>query len=968
MAGQEPARVVESPVKKLFRTLPSLFLCLLVSTAPSANTLIAPELEDIAFVLRDTDGIAHLFARSEHDVFYLQGWVHAQDRLFQMDVSRRRASGTLAELLGVEALADDVELRAAGLRRSAERSLAMLSTSSVRILEAYADGVNAYVAGHALPPEYAVLELSTFSPWTSLDSVAIGNLLNLSTLTSGLEDIKFTQALRAYQAAGARLGFDGEALFSQDLFRSAPFDPASTVPDAKLQPRARRSGKQRPSTRSPAPRIELAPETMALARQYLDRVRDLESFQGAFGQDNQGSNAWVVDGDHTERRSPLLANDPHRTLGAPSNLYPIHLRIIDGKLDAIGQGGAGMPFVFVGQNQHMTWGATRNPADATDVFQERIVADPDSPSGMSTRYLGALEPVIPLPQQFRYNKLGDGTLDSFGVAPPDQTTAGTFVPGAVLIVPRRNNGPILSFNLAAGFALSVQSTLFSGTRQIDALRGINLAQSLFEFAIALHFFDGSSRNWMYADRRGNIAHFTDAEIPVREDLQAGTVSGLPPYFIRRGGGGNEWLPVRNPQPGQALPFEVLPFKEMPKVVNPAAGFIINANNDPAGLTLDNDPINQLRPGGGIYYLNPGYAAGFRAGRITQLLEGEIAKGPVTLETMQAVQADVVMLDAMVLTPYIVAAFDAARTSSQPELRALAGDTGIIEAAGRLARWDFSTPTGIPEGYDASDINGTLLPPDEAEIAASVAATIYSMWRSQLIRNTIDAVLDPLGLPGPDGRESVKALRNLLDNFDTQAGIGASGINFFDVPGVDDPPTRRDLIILQSLRQALDLLASSALDDAFGGSMNQDDYRWGRLHRLEMPHPLGTPFSIPPAQGAFPPPLADLSGIPIDGGFNVIDQSSHDVRFDANADNPSDEFMVSDLIGPTNRYVSSPGVANGQHEARNSLPGGVSGIATSPYYLNLLGAWLTNDDYPVRQSPEAILRDIATWDAFIPADP
>jgi len=336
--------------------------------------------------------------------------------------------------------------------------------------------------------------------------------------------------------------------------------------------------------------------------------------------------------------------------------------------------------------------------------------------------------------------------------------------------------------------------------------------------------------------------------------------------------------------------------------------------------------------------------------------------------MQAVQADVVMLDAMVLTPYIVAAFDAARTSSQPELRALAGDTRIIEAAGRLARWDFSTPTGIPEGYDASDINGTLLPPDEAEIAASVAATIYSMWRSQLIRNTIDAVLDPLGLPGPDGRESVKALRNLLDNFDTQAGIGASGINFFDVPGVDDPPTRRDLIILQSLRQALDLLASSALDDAFGGSMNQDDYRWGRLHRLEMPHPLGTPFSIPPAQGAFPPPLADLSGIPIDGGFNVIDQSSHDVRFDANADNPSDEFMVSDLIGPTNRYVSSPGVANGQHEARNSLPGGVSGIATSPYYLNLLGAWLTNDDYPVRQSPEAILRDIATWDAFIPADP
>ena len=150
-------------------------------------------------------------------------------------------------------------------------------------------------------------------------------------------------------------------------------------------------------------------------------------------------------------------------------------------------------------------------------------------------------------------------------------------------------------------------------------------------------------------------------MPLREDLQAGTVAGAPPWFIRNGQGGNEWLPGAAPQPGQAIPYEILPFAEMPHVINPPAGWVVNANNDPAATTLDNNPLNQLREGGGIYYLSPGYNAGFRAGRITQLVRDAVAgDGKVSFADMQAFQANVALLDAEYFVPWILQACAARR--------------------------------------------------------------------------------------------------------------------------------------------------------------------------------------------------------------------------------------------------------------------------------------------------------------------
>ncbi len=917
---------------------------------PAVKTL--PGLHQRAEVIRDADGIPHIYARNSHDLFFLQGWVHAEDRLFQMDVFRRTASGTLAELVGPAALGSDVELRTVGLRRAAERSVPLLSPEARADVEAYAAGINAWVAAHPLPPEYAALELTSFEPWTPVDSAVVSKLFAFS-LSFDL-DIGLTETFLTYVGAGGVLGFDGAALFSEDLFRSAPFDPASTVPDATAtSPFGATRGAGPASPRAGA---ALDPAVLDLVADYRARLEGIPLLQAALDQDDaQGSNEWAVSGAHSTTGRPIMANDPHLALDTPAIFYQNHLvtRGAQPRYDVIGSSFAGAPYVILGQNRHIAWGATTNPMDVTDTYQETVVPDLSSPSGLSTLYQGIPEPIIPIPVEFRANQL-DGVPDNVATVPP----AGS-IPPVVLTVPRRNNGPIVAIDPAAGFALSVQYTGFSGTRETETFRTWNLARGLSDFKRGLETFDVGSQNWAYTDVKGNIGYFTSAEMPLREDLQAGFVAGLPPWFIRSGTGGNEWLPVTTPQPGQAVPYEILPPEEMPHLVNPAAGFFVNANNDPAGTTLDNDPLNQLRPGGGIYYLNPGYAAGTRAGRITQALEAKLAAGKVNRADMAEIQGDVVLLDAQVLTPYIAAAFaNATAPGADPALVALAGDPRVVEAIGRLGAWDHSTPTGVVEGYDFSDEDGVRLPPTAAEVEASVAATIYSVWRGQMLRNTVDATLAGLGgLPGPGSSESMKALRNLLDNFATNGGVGASGVDFFVVPGVADAGDRRDVVILQSLVDALDRLAGAAFAPAFGGSTDQGDYHWGRLHRVVFDHPLNGPFDVPPAGGAFPPSFPDLPGVATDGGFGVVDASSHSARADDAGD-----FMFGG--GPVRRYVGGPH-SNGRITGSSSLPGGESGVLGSPFYANLLPEWLTNESHRHMTQRGPVVRNASSREVFRP---
>jgi len=374
-------------------------------------------------------------------------------------------------------------------------------------------------------------------------------------------------------------------------------------------------------------------------------------------------------------------------------------------------------------------------------------------------------------------------------------------------------------------------------------------------------------------------------------------------------------------------------------VNPPAGFAVNANNDPAGVTLGNDPLAGTRPGGGIYYLSYFFQAGQRGARITEMIREAQEDGSLSFEDMKRIQADTVILDARFFVPHIVRAFQNAARPGAPEPLALfCFDPAVQEAVTRLGAWDLTTPTGIPEGYDAGDTFGRLGQPSSAEIASSVAATLYAIWRSQIVASVVDNKLSPYGLPLPLPGYALTALRHLLEAFPANQGRGASGLEFFPYPGVPIPSDRRDIYLLKALQDALALLSGDGFANAFGRSVNQNDYRWGKLNRVLFSHPLGSIFNIPPAGGTFPSPLPNLPGIPVDGGFNSVDPASNNVR--AVGENA---FMVA--FAPVSRTVAeaSPNGFRGE----SSLGGGISGVLGSPSYWELLKGWLTNSDYYIQ---------------------
>ena len=230
----------------------------------------------------------------------------------------------------------DVQLRTFGLRRAAERSLPILSQNVRDALSAYADGVNDYVARNPLPPEYAALEITTFRPWAPVDSLSIVRLISFG-LSFELTDLDRTTLLAQYQAAGAAQGFDGAALFFEDVSRLAPFDNAATVPDASASGSssvvANLVENVAPASTSVMNLAAASPAMndavlMGLARDYLAHLRSLPFVQSALRNpdDERGSNEFVISGQHSRTGSPILANDPHLELTAPAIFYQNEIR------------------------------------------------------------------------------------------------------------------------------------------------------------------------------------------------------------------------------------------------------------------------------------------------------------------------------------------------------------------------------------------------------------------------------------------------------------------------------------------------------------------------------------------------------------------------------------------------------------------------------------------------------------------
>jgi penicillin G amidase len=287
-------------------------------------------------VFRDRWGVPHIYAGSVRDVMFAQGYVHAQDRLWHMELARRAASGGLAEIFGPVVVDADRLLRRVGLRRAAEAELAQLAEAVRQHLEAYAAGVNAFIEGNRnrLPPEFLILRFRP-QPWTSVDGLTIGKFVGWTL--SGNWD---TEIVRSWIVE--RLGPEEAARMEPGYPVGAPL----IVPPGA--------------------------ECRGLGAPLLEELRKVQELVGAGGG---GSNNWVVDGHKSVTGKPLLANDPHLPLQMPSVWYEVHLN--GGGANVIGASIPGVPGVIIGHNDRIAWGITNTMTDGDDLFVEQVnPADP----------------------------------------------------------------------------------------------------------------------------------------------------------------------------------------------------------------------------------------------------------------------------------------------------------------------------------------------------------------------------------------------------------------------------------------------------------------------------------------------------------------------------------------------------------------------------------------------------------------
>ena len=432
------------------------FWWLRTSLPQTTGRLVLPGLHLEVSVFRDADGVPHIFADDDDDAYFALGFVHAQDRLFQMDFQRRLGAGRLAEVLGPDAVGIDRTMRTLGLARAAEASLATLSPAVRRALQAYADGVNAFLATRrgALPPEYYLLRTAP-EPWRPADSLLWGRLMAI-TLSGNWRG----EALRA------RLAQHLTPAQLQDWYADDNYAGAITLPTG----------------------IEKSDATDVLFRRALAALPDVL-------RPRLASNVWVVGGSHTKSGKPILANDPHLGFAAPGIWYLACITTPD--LALAGATVAGVPFHILGQNGTIAWGMTTTGADTQDLFVERLAAGdpnaydtPDGPRPFVTRaetiHVRGADDVAVTVRETRHGPvISDVEAAARAAASPDSVVA-----------------------LAA-------TALRPDDGTAEALYRLNRATRWSDFTAALKRFDAPMQNIFYADRGGTIGMLAAGLVPLR---------------------------------------------------------------------------------------------------------------------------------------------------------------------------------------------------------------------------------------------------------------------------------------------------------------------------------------------------------------------------------------------------------------------------------------------------------------------
>ena len=406
-------------------------------------------------VLRDSYGVPHIYAKTEHDLWYLQGYVTAQDRLFQMDLYRRAGSGRLAEVLGEPALDADRQMRTFGLARVAAQELPLLREDTRAALEAYADGVNKLLEGRgeSLPMEFIFLGYRPYQ-WTAVDSIVVAKL-------------------QAYDAA---------TNYTQELLRASLANRFGTGVLATLMPD--------PSGRSQAidERAWAAVAPLLSPGTWSHGTLALDAILPGSGE-GLGSNCWALAGSRTASGKPILAGDPHLAVRNPSIWYEVGLEGPGYRL--VGFSFAGLPAIAIGHNDRIAWSFTYAYTDTQDLFAERQdAADP-----RRYEYKGSFEAATVVRE----------TIGVKGRADP-----------VTLDVTITRHGPIITPILKDQTAqLALRWTALDPGHLVDFVFALSRARSWGEFRAAAADFNGAAVSACYADVDGHIGYQLVGRLPAR---------------------------------------------------------------------------------------------------------------------------------------------------------------------------------------------------------------------------------------------------------------------------------------------------------------------------------------------------------------------------------------------------------------------------------------------------------------------
>jgi penicillin G amidase len=564
------------------------------------GTLQVKGLSEKVEVVRDSHGIPQVYADNSADLFYAQGYVQAQDRFFEMDFRRHVTAGRLSELFGSKTVETDMVIRTMGWRRVADREYDLLSPATRSYLDAYSDGVNAYLAGKSatqLSAEYTVLGLGglDYKPekWTPVDSLAWLKAMAWD-LRGNMDD----------EIARTRLSLGRTPEQVDELYPRYPYDkhaPIMPTPDGER--------------RGSAPRPAVGRATL----KALDAVRrGVDAIPELLGQgEGIGSNSWVVSGDHTVSGKPLLANDPHLAPSMPGIWYQmgLHCRTVneDCPFDVSGFTFSGVPGVVIGHNRDIAWGLTNLDPDVSDLYLEQV-------TGKTYLYDGKQ---LPLDERDEVIRIAGGGSKLITVRSTGHGPLLSDVSAELSSVGANAKVPPDSPERGNGYAVSLAWTALTPRPTADALFGFDAASNWKEFREAARSFAVPSQNLVYADRAGNIGYQAPGAIPVRKGNRDGDYPAI------------GWLP-KDDWSGHEVPFDSLPSE-----LNPAEGFIVTANQAVTGPDYR-------------WHLTDDPDLGYRSQRIRDLLAAAIKDGRrLDVSDMAKMQLDTRNPIAPVLVPYLM---------------------------------------------------------------------------------------------------------------------------------------------------------------------------------------------------------------------------------------------------------------------------------------------------------------------------